>query len=240
MAKISIITPTVRREGLELISRSLETQIFTDFEWLIGSPFDPEIKGAKWIKDDFKGGYWSLNRIYNRLFKEAKGELIVSWQDFIWATPHALSKFWHSYKQTASPVTGVGDQYAKLDEYGKPIIKVWSDPRKTDRYGENAFYRCNPEDWELNFCSIPRKLVFAIGGMDEELDFTGLGMDNVSIAERLDDAGCDFYIDQGNECFGLKHSRRKDWDKFHNMHSAYQKRKQELKEKGKWPKLDYL
>lgn len=235
--KVSIITPTIRKQGLDLVRNSLKKQTFTDFEWLIGSPFNPKIKEARWVKDDFNGGIWTLNRIYGELFKEAKGELIVSWQDYIWAYPDALEKFWRAYKATDGIITGVGDQYDQLDEYGKPCHKVWSDPRKRTDLG--TFYEINFDDVEWNFACVPKRFVEEAGGIDTELDFLGYGGDLYQLADRLNDMGKRFYIDQLNESFTLRHRReRKDWDEKHILFTgAYEKRKQELKEKGQWPIL---
>ena len=55
--KLSIITPTIRKKGLEIVRNSLKNQSYRDYKWLIGSPFDPEIPETIWIKDDFKGGF---------------------------------------------------------------------------------------------------------------------------------------------------------------------------------------
>jgi len=239
MPKISVITPTIYPERLEIVRKALSNQTFKDFEWLIGSPFDPQIKEVRWIVDDFKGGFWSLNRVYNRLFKEASGELLVSLQDNIWVPPTGLEKFWIDYDATRGIISGVGDQYAKLDEFGKPIVKVWEDPRKTDKYG--SFYECNWNDAEFNWCAIPRQAVFDVGGMDENLDFLGYGGDQLQLCERLNDLGCKFYLDQTNESFTLRHGRKEGWDENHVLHNgAYDKRKAELKEKGLWPVLNYL
>lgn len=230
MFKITVITPSVRKEGLKILEKSLKKQTFKDFEWLIGSPFNPEIKGAVWVVDDFKGGAWTLNRIYNKLLKKAKGELIVSYQDYIWITPLGLEKFWVAYKKTGGCITGVGHIYSDLDELGKPVNRVWTDPRVRDDQG--SFYECYPQDWELNWCCAPRKAFFDIGGFDEEMD-KFYGMDNVDIARRLDKAGYKFYIDQTNECRGLKHERPKDWNEKHWLFNGY-------KERGLRAKLDFL
>jgi len=63
---ISIITPTIRESGLSLVDKTLRRQTFTDIEWLVGSKFQSEF--GRWVKDDFEGGYWTLNRIYNKPF----------------------------------------------------------------------------------------------------------------------------------------------------------------------------
>lgn len=245
MAKISIITPTIRKDGLDIVWQGLISQTFQDFEWLICSPFDPEIPAARWIKDDFQGGFWTLNRAYNRLFKEAKGRLIVSLQDWIWVSPIGLEKFWEAHKQHKQAIiSGVGDQYERVGEWGKPEVKIWNDPRKTDKYG--SFYECIWNDAEFNWCAIPREAVFDAGGMDEALDFKGFGGDQLQLCERLNDLGYRFYLDQTNESFTVRHNRdasggEKKWnDNYVLFNGEYELRKNELKNSGVWPRLTYL
>ena len=260
MPKISILTPTIRPDGLEIIAKALKKQTFQDFEWLIGSPFNPVIEKAtwnedenhwtqnnlatrtiKWVQDDFEGGFWSLNRIYNKLFKEAKGEILVSWQDWVYANPDALEKFVENVGKTNGVVSGVGDQYESVNKWGKPQIKIWSDPRKTNKYG--SFYECNPNDAEWNFCAFPKEAIIEVGGMDEELDFLGYGGDQLQVGERMDACGIKFFLDQTNESFTVRHDRsdfggQESWDKNHVLFNGqYDKRKQALKESGQWPKL---
>lgn len=247
MVKISILTPTIRKEGLEIIQKALKKQTFKEWEWLIGSPFDPEIPEATWVKDDFTGGFWSLNRIYNKMFLAAAGELIVSWQDWIWIPKTGLAQFWQSYQETDSVVTGVGDQYELEGQYGKPEVKIWSDPRKSFKHPEGlTFYECFPNDAEWNWCAIPKKYLFQIGGMDEELDFLGFGGDQLQVGERLDAIGVRFFIDQTNESFTIRHGRESyggedKWNENHVLFNGkYDQRRALLQLTKQWPYLNYL
>lgn len=245
---ISVVTPTIRKEGLEIVKKSLEGQLWKSFEWIIGSPFDPEIKSdkfkIKWVKDDFAGGFWSLNRIYNKMFKECGGEVIVSLQDWIHIPPRGLAAFLEALHEVGEPaiISGVGDQYERLNEFGKPEVKIWSDPRKNDK----GLYECYPNDAEWNWCAFPKKFIYDVGGMDEQLDFLGVGGDQFQVGERWDTMGKKFYLDQSNESFTLRHGRedfggQESWDSKHVLfNGAYNRRKVELVESGKWPVLDYL
>ena len=67
--KISVITPTIRPAGLAILRKCLLEQTFTSFEWLVDINYT---------------GKHDLNASYNRLIKRAKGELIVSLQDYIY------------------------------------------------------------------------------------------------------------------------------------------------------------
>lgn len=197
---ISVITVSIRPERLEIVKKCLDRQIGVEFEWIVEDFVDTSKT-------------WSFNTATNKAIKKAQGELLVFVQDSIWFNPDALHKFWQHYKNNSKGcVSGVGDQYDKLDEYGKPIHKVWLDPRK--RLDLGTFYECNPEDWEINFASLPKVLVEEIGGFDEEMD-KYYGMDNVAVAYRLDQIGAKFYLDQTNESFSYQHPRKADWDKNH-------------------------
>jgi hypothetical protein len=248
--KISVLTPSVRRDGIDIVKKALEGQTFKDFEWIIGSPFTMPKHFIKnpfyWVEDDFEYGFWTLNRIYNKMFKKAKGELIVSLQDWIYVQPDALEKFWINYQEVGPKalISGVGDQYERLGKYNRPEVKIWSDPRKTMNNG--SFYESYPQDCEWNFAAIPKKALFEVGGMDEELDFLGFGGDQFGVGQRLNDLGYKFFLDQTNESFTIRHSRsdfggQQYWDENHVLlNGKYDKRKMQLLNEGKWPVLDYL
>jgi len=235
---ISVITPTIRKDRLAIVRKALKQQEHKDFEWLIGSPFDPKIKEAKWIKDNFKGGFWTLNRIYNKLIKNSKADLIVSWQDSIWARPDALSKFWFHFQndEPKTLITGIGDQYAD-DTWS---VRVWADPRRRTDFG--SFYPCMWTDIEWNFCSVPKQALYDVGGFDEKMDFLGFGMDGYSVNNRIAalKAGYDFKIDQTNETFTVQHGRSDNWEENNLIHGGYEKRRQELIDSGDWPVLKWL
>lgn len=244
MVKISVVTPTIRGdESLKLIDKSLLQQTFRDFEWIVCSPSKPSFD-CIWVEDTFKGGYWGLNRAYNALFKASRGELIVTWQDWIYSKPDTLDKFWTNYKNTNGCISGVGGQYSDLDEYGKPVNKVWADPRRTSKYG--SFYECIFNDCEWNLAAIPKKHIYTVGGMDEKLDFLGFGGDQLQICERMNDAGVKFYLDQTLESFTLRHDRKdfggqEKWDDNHVvLNGKYDLRKEELKRSGEWPDIGML
>lgn len=238
MGKITVITPTIRPEGLEIVNTALKRQTFRDFEWLVGSPQKPSIYDLKWVKDDFTEGYWTLNRTYNKLIKKAKGDLIVSWQDYTFADPDCLEKFWFHYKQEPKTlVSAVGNKYDAV--YPELGAKVWQDPRERDDQG--SFYGVYPQDIEWNLASIPKQALYDVGGFDESLDFLGFGMDAYQVNHRLDDlGGYDFKIDQTIKSYSLVHGRVENWDRDNVLGEKYQTHTNKLKLGGKWPKLEYL
>ena len=248
LPKVSVLTVYKRPEGEVIVGKCLDNQTFTDFEWVIVTP-EPVEKVRKEASTPFiyvpeppirKGETWHLNRAYNYGLRQCRGELVVSIQDEIWFPDDALNKFWFNYQRLGnkSCISGVGDIYMEEDSFGKPILKVWADPRKKEI---KNVYECFPNDLEFNFCAVPLKGMYEIGGFDEGLDMLGYGMDNVSVSERLDALGYKFYLDQSNECRGLKQSRATDWDEKHTMHGAYKIRMGELLQAdGTYKKLDYL
>lgn len=241
--KVSVITPNIRKGGLEIVHNSLLRQTHKDWEWLICSPFNPEIKEAIWLIDDYKGGFWSLNRAYNKLLANVSSELVISWQDWIFVNPHGLESFINAYKETGGIISGVGDQYESVDKFGRPSVKIWADPRKRDG---KSFYEIYPNDAEFNWCAFPTKAAFDVGGFDEQLDFLGYGGDQLQFCTRLDELGYKFYLDQRNESFTVRHGRedfggQEAWDSKHVLFNGkYDARIVELKMNGTWPKLDFL
>jgi len=220
--KISVITCSVRPEGLKLVEKALKRQTFKDFEWIIQGR-DGEIP---------KGCVWTLNRDYNMAIAKAKGELIVSWQDYTYASPQALEKFFYYFKtEPKTLVTGVGNKYTD-DSF---TTQTWRDPR--DRSDQGSFYPCFFCDIEWNFCSVPKAALYAVGGFDEWLDYY-YGMDGYSVLDRLNLlSGWDFKIDQTNRSYSLEHSRPEDWEEKNALHGPYNERRKQYMAN---PVLDYL
>jgi len=239
--KISIITPTIRENGLKIVKQALDKQTFKNFEWLIGSSFNPKLENTKWIKDDIAGGVWSLNRITNKLIEQANGEIIITLEDWIYINPDAIEKFMINLAKLGrkNVISGVGDQYKSVNKYGKPQIKIWNDPRRTEKYG--SFYECFFNDIEYNLAAFWKEDFIEIGGCDKELDIIGSGVALYQCSDRWNDLGFKFWLDQTNESFTVRHGRedyggQKEWDKNHVMFNGeYDKRKKELKHTGNWP-----
>jgi len=233
---ISVITPSVRHEGLPVVEKALKRQTM-DFEWLIGSPTRPENLTIPfiWVKDPpkDKGDYWVLFKSYNALIRECKGELIVSIQDHTFFDPEALEKFWYHYQEEPKTlVTGVGNKYS--DETW--MTTTWQDPRERTDYG--SYYQCSHRDIEFNFCSIPTEAFYAVGGFDEYMDkYSSLcGLD---VVERLNAiGGWDFKIDQTNRSYSTEHGRPDGWEENNAIYGPWTERVKFYIENG--PVLDYL
>lgn len=231
---VSVITPTCRPDGLEIVAKALRRQLFTNYEWLVGSKF--ESKYGTWVKDDHKGGVWSLGRCYNDLIREAKGDLLVSWQDYTFAKENALSKFVEGYKKEPKTiVSGVGNKYAS-DAW---VVKTWQDPRERDDQG--SFYSTDFSNIEWNFCAIPKEALYAVGGFDEEMDYKFFGLDGYNVCERINYlGGYDFKLDQTNKSYSLLHNRPEGWDEHNALNGSYLSHRKSRIMSGNWPKLNYL
>jgi len=256
MAKISVLTPTFRLDGLKTVSDSLRLQTFPhqEVEWIICSPEHPEthygvdkIQPYIWLKDSLKEEkpylFGVLNHIYNQMIRKAQGELIVSIQDWIWFPRDTLELFWQHHlafkaKGEKAYLAGIGDQYGEVDKYGRPQVVECRDPRRD--YWSGNFYECPHDCIEANFCYYPKQLFYDIGGWDERLDELGIGMDNVSVSQRAEDAGWHSYLDKSIECRAFNHVHDPRLSEHHNMNGNYQRRMVELKMNSNYPKLDYL
>lgn len=209
--KISVITPSCRKEGLEIVNHCLNRQDFDDFEWLVGSPF-PYKDSDVWLKDPVKekDDFWCLCKSWNNLYAHARGELIVNIQDLIWFDPTTLGRFWIHYQNNPKALVGaIGHQYSQVDSSGKPQNLVWTDPRwRVDV----SFQDVPPSEMEMTMCSIPKQALLDCGGIDEEYDKAN-GAQEKEMCFRLRELGYQFFIDHTIEYRAIKHGRlTENWD----------------------------
>lgn len=206
--KISVITPSVRPELLDIVKKCLQRQTFKEFEWIVVSPF--EYTDCIWILDPPKkdGDNYGLNKAWNAGFNQAKGELFVSIVDGLWFPPDTLENLWNHYESDPKACIGaIGHQYDQM-ENGKPEHRVWSDPRVRPV----TFYSIPPLDLELCIASIPMQGIRDVGGVDEEFDKYA-ALSEKEMCFRLQQFGYTFWIDQSIEYRAIHHPRlTKDWD----------------------------
>lgn len=170
--KISVLTPSLRPKGLAVIQHCLGKQTFTDFEWLVE---------MNWT------GKHDLNAAFNRMIRRSEGELLIFLEDYTRILDDGLERFWRAYQE--HPDTLFTAPLGKVYDWGEKPTWDW---RATKQREDQADYTdCLPRCCELDWGAIPRKILYEIGGFDEELDKYWSG-DNVSIGIRADLAGYKF------------------------------------------------
>lgn len=165
--KISVITPSIRPEYLDMTQECLERQTFKDFEWNV-------VLGLR-------NGEWTLPSDWNRLIRQSSGDIIVMLQDCIKIPDDALeriAKLDHDMKAYTFPV-------------GK--AKYYDARAKWD-WRKHVNGKVRPDQWEIDFASAPRSLFYDVGGFDEEFN-KGWSWENVEIAQRAEMAGYNFFCD---------------------------------------------
>lgn len=167
MPKITVFTCSIRPRGLEIVRESLLKQTFRDFEWIVD---------LNWT------GKHDLNAADNRCIKRAKGELLVSIQDYTKIEPDALQRIWEAYQKDK-------DTFFTFP-VGKVDNEEYSGEPKWD-------WRTSPQaqmdwrGWEMDFGACPKDAMYKIGGFDEEIDGVWAGC-NLNVACRADLAGYKF------------------------------------------------
>lgn len=180
MPKITVMTPSIRPWGLLYTEESLAAQTFEDFEWLC------ERGSSK--KVDF-------NAAMNRMIKKAKGELIVSLQDYIKIMPTGLERFWKAYKNNPAFYTAPVGKTLDFENF------EWDWREKRKDYEEVDW-----KEWEIDWGCAPRAALEEIGGFDEELD-RYWGFDNVNVGFRAHLAGYDFRVLSSNMAAAYDHDK---------------------------------
>lgn len=211
---ISIVTPTVRKEMLEVMDKCLKRQDFQDFEWLVCSPTDYGFGTFVQEPPKREGDFYRLSGALNKGFQEAKGELVVVIMDGNWFPPDTLSMFWTHYQTSPKALVGaIGHQYDMLDQYGKPTNMMWQDPRARSDLG--SFYEVAPSEIEFAMCSIPKQALLDAGGIDEDYDKCP-AVGEKEMCWRLDKLGYKFYLDQMIEYRAIHHPRlTSNWDEMY-------------------------
>lgn len=164
MPKISVVTPSIRPLGLEVVRSSLLEQTFKDFEWIVD---------INWT------GKSDLNASLNRCVRQAKGELVVFLQDYISISKDGLEQFWNAYQQDKKVL------------YTAPVgkIKIWG--RKEWDWRKHRERECNWQEWEIDWGACAKNILYEVGGFDEVLD-EAWGFDNVSLGLRAELIGYKF------------------------------------------------
>lgn len=228
---ISIVYPTCRLGGIDILKDNLDRQTFKDFEIVIGDElYDSRAKLVKWYLSKYKvkhfkpqppkpGYVWNLNSCYNEMVKMCEGTFIVSLQDFICISARGLERFWDMHKlHPMALITGVGhkaknpekieiqDPLLTFDTITKPTGISETDERMMFREG---LHEQNYSYFELNWASFPTGYYF-----DESMD-QFYGGDNAVFALQTK---LPVFVDRSNECVGYNQAlfgRPHDWEEKH-------------------------
>ena len=226
--RISCMTLSNRYGGVDIMWANLLRQEFADWEWIfVDGLYDYRAKEvAEYTNNDSRvkhikqssireGAYTNLAHADNEGFKACSGDLIVCLQDYQWILPSGFTKYWLIYeKDPKALVTGFGHHYSdprpvdpkgKITVFDKPFTSrpsnlSWSDPRPG-----SELRRAEPVEWEMSWCSLPRQVIYDIGGMDEQFDYEGFAWDNTYIAYKAKLNGSNIYLDPTNEVMGFDH-----------------------------------
>lgn len=171
--KISVLTPTIRPNGLKVIQECLAKQTITDFEWL--------------VEVGIPGKGHDLNASFNRMIRRAKGEIIVFYEDYTKILDDGLERFWKAYKEY--PTTLFTAPLGKVNEWGNKPTWDWRSWRQND--GQNDYTNCLPRSWEIDWGMAPKSILYDVGGFDEEFD-KYWSADNLSVGIRADLKGYNF------------------------------------------------
>lgn len=182
MPRISVITPSIRPEGLDVVRATLAAQTFTDFEWI------PKLSIPGPIPD--------LCRAFNEAVRESKGELIVFLQDFIKIAPDGLERMWKFYQQY--PRTGITAPVGQTMDW-QSVEWDWRPHVESKELLQ--FYQ-----WEIDWGAVAREEIVAVGGFDEDYD-SGFGWENVDLAARMAKNGVTFRCDPGNLAVAFQHDK---------------------------------
>lgn len=217
-AKISVITPSVRKDFLPIVEKCLSRQTTQDYEWIVVSPKDYGF--GIWVQDPplRQGDFYGLNKAWNAGILNSEGKLFVSIVDGMWFPPDTLERLLQHYERDNMSCIGlVGHQYEGI-ENGKPEYRVWTDPRVSN---VASFYEIPPYDLEFCIASVPMEGIKKVGGFDEEFDKFPAWSEK-DLACRLASIGYKCYIDQGIEYRAIYHPRLNDaWDRKYPESSSY-------------------
>lgn len=185
--KITVVTPTIRTDGLKIVRESLLKQTFKDFEWLV----DINVTGEH-----------DLNASFNKMIKQSKGELIVFCEDYNKLPPDALQKWWDAYQK--HPDTLFTAPLGKVDNlmFNPPAKwdwRAWSKDEKIEDFMPSNWNTC-----ELDWGAIPKKILLDIGGFEEKLD-QWWSCDNLAIGKLAYLKGYKFMNYFGNPALVYDH-----------------------------------
>lgn len=208
MAKVSVITPTIRPQGLAPLRESLLNQTFKDFEWLVEVNWNGEV---------------DLNTAMNRMVRRAKGEYIVSVQDWIRLPETALEDFVKALDSEKAFYTA---PVGKVDKWGE-------EPRWDWRAHRSPTDELNFMEWEICCGACPKAALVEIGGFDEELD-KHWGFDNVNAGLRAQLAGYKIRCLPHIKAVAIDHDKKEKHPFRGKQNAEFHNERLNIIRKGEW------
>lgn len=216
MYKISIITPTIRENGMAMLRESLLKQTLpkSDWEWIVCSPFRYDYCD-KWIPDPPKneGDLYGYHKAINELIKVAEGELIICVNDMTALFPDVLEKFWKHFQEDPMKIyCGLGNPEVK--EEAKEYGQKWLDIRWN--YISQPIQATNLINFDTALSGIPKKALDVIGypAIDPVYDQYACWGDREMLVNVMKQ-GYRLFIDSTINFDGfthMGHPEMKDWD----------------------------
>lgn len=173
---ISVLTPSIRPQYLNITQECLENQTFTDFEWL--------------TEIGLRNNGFTLPSDLNKMLKRAKGDRIVMLQDCIRIDTDALER--------------INALTHELWTFPVGQVMAFGNEPEWDWRATNDGTLLGPHYWEADFACAPKQAFFDVGGYDEEFN-KGWSWDNVEVARRMYRAGYTGYCDSSIRGVALKH-----------------------------------
>jgi glycosyltransferase involved in cell wall biosynthesis len=183
--KMTVITPSIRPKGLEVVFKTLQDQSFKEFEWL------PRLS--------VPGPKSDLCYQMNRALEEAHGDLVVFLQDWIRIKPDGLERMWEKYKEDPNACwTAPVGKVKSMDEMND-VGPQW-DWRVYWKHREDVDF----QRWEIDWGSAPRQALLLAGKFFPRYD-EGFGWENVDLAYRMQKIGMRFKVDPDNKAIAFDH-----------------------------------
>ena len=194
--EITVITPSIRPEGIIPVKACLEEQTFKDFEHIIKLS-EPKEK-------------CDLCKKLNEALKEARGKWIVMLQDWITILPDGLERFLKVADENKFITGSMG------------ITSDWKIIKWDWRAYRQGFQEIEYQEWEEDWAIAPKKAFYELGGYDEEYD-NYWANENVNLAFRAKKLGYSFWVLPSNKAVQFAHDKfsshpfRSRWNPdFHN------------------------
>lgn len=212
---ISVITPSIRPEFLNITQECLEKQTFQNFEWIV----DIGLRNR---------GY-TLPSSWNSLLRRCTYDRIFILQDCIDIPEDSLEKIVTldiDHKMYTFPV-------GQVMEFGQTPEWDW-------RIEEKYIGKLTANLWETDLALAHKSGFYQVGGYDEEFN-QGWSWENVEIAWRLESTGYSFFLSHMVKGISLKHDKLRE-NPFRNKRENNDKRAEETRRRasrGQY-RLNYL